>query len=70
MVDGLEKQIGSRGRVVRINARDKESQLAKTLDFKFTPTFVFLDANGKELWRTIGRAPDKSKIISYLRQAD
>ena len=70
MVDGLEKQMGSRGRIVRVNARDKDSELAKILDFKFTPSFVFLDASGKELWRTIGRAPDKSKIISFLRQVD
>ena len=56
--------------MVRVNARDMDSPLAKALEFKFTPSFVFLDGTGKELWRTIGGAPDKSKIISFLRQAD
>ena len=68
MVDGLEKEMGDDGRVVRVDARDKDSLLARKLDFKFTPTFVFLDAEGNELWRTVGKGPGKSRVLDYVRQ--
>lgn len=29
-------------------------ELAPVYRFEFTPTFVFFDAQGNELWRTVG----------------
>jgi thioredoxin-related protein len=29
-------------------------ELAPVYGFEFTPTFVFFDAQGDELWRTVG----------------
>ena len=69
MVDGLEKEMGEDGRVVRVDARDKDSILVRNMNFKFTPTFVFLDAEGNELWRTVGKGPGKAKVLNYIRQA-
>ncbi len=66
MVDGLKEEIGVEGRVIRINVKDK-GPLVKALDLKMTPTFVFLDPSGQELFRTIGKFPDRNRILTYVK---
>lgn len=31
-----------------------ERAVVREFGFEFTPTFIFYDANGQELWRSIG----------------
>ncbi len=41
--------------VIRLNVLDEDVQpLLKRYQFQYTPTFVFLDEGGEELWRTVG----------------
>lgn len=54
-MDGLEVEWGDQVQVVRLNVQDDEAQpLLAQLGFRFTPTFILLDANGREVWRTNG----------------
>ena len=55
IVDGLENELGKKLHVIRINIQDQIGQeLAPVYDFEYTPTYIFFDAQGNELWRTIG----------------
>lgn len=61
-MDGLELQLAGRLNIVRINIQEPVGrQLAPVYDFEYTPTYIFFDANGKELWRTIGEI-DPQKV--------
>ncbi len=54
-MDGLEQQLSGQLEVIRINIQEPVGRdLAPVYDFEYTPTYIFFDANGKELWRTIG----------------
>ena len=53
-MDELERQLGDHLEVIRVNAQeDVGRDLAKFYDFRFTPTFIFFDAEGQELWREV-----------------
>jgi thioredoxin-related protein len=54
-VDGLETEMGTRLHVLRLNIQDQVGrELAPVYDFEYTPTFIFFDGKGKELWRSVG----------------
>ena len=47
--------MGTRLHILRLNIQDKVGrELAPVYDFEYTPTYIFFDANGKELWRSVG----------------
>jgi thioredoxin-related protein len=55
VVDGLEQELGDQLQFVRLNIQDKVGmELAPVYDFQYTPTFIFFDGQGNELWRTVG----------------
>jgi thiol-disulfide isomerase/thioredoxin len=55
IVDGIEKEFQSRLIIIRVNIQDSASRaLLAKYNFQFTPTFIFFDAQGIEIWRTIG----------------
>jgi thioredoxin 1 len=55
VVDGLENELGQRLHVIRINIQDQIGhELAPVYNFEYTPTYIFFDAHGNELWRTVG----------------
>jgi len=57
-VDGLETEWGEQVRVVRLNVQGAGVEpLLQRLNFRFTPTFILLDGNGQEAWRTVGSLP-------------
>jgi thioredoxin-related protein len=41
-------------------------ELAPIYGFEFTPTFIFLDAQGNEVWRTVGKF-DAQKVRDSLK---
>jgi hypothetical protein len=41
-------------------------ELAPVYDFEFTPTFIFFDAQGSEVWRTVGEF-DAQKVRDSLK---
>lgn len=60
-VDDLERElenqtsIGKQIHIIRLNAQEPAGrELARVYGFDFTPTFVYFDAQGGELWRTVG----------------
>jgi len=64
-VDGLESEFSDSLKVVRV---DVQSALGRSLAREygsFTPTFVFFDLQGEELWREIGSL-DAEKVRQAL----
>ena len=61
-MDGLEQQLSGKLDVVRINIQEPVGrELAPVYDFEYTPTFIFFDAKGAEMWRSIGEI-DPQKV--------
>ncbi|HJO33885.1 MAG: hypothetical protein QF501_02505 [Anaerolineales bacterium] len=51
----LETEMGEGLQIIRLNVHDPVGrQLGDRFDFRFTPTFIFFDANGIEQWRSLG----------------
>ncbi len=54
-MDGLESQLGPKLRILRVNIQAQVGrELAPVYAFEYTPTYIFFDAQGHELWRTVG----------------
>ena len=54
-MDGLEDELGDQLWIIRINVQEPAGrELAPLYDFRFTPTFIYFDADGNELWREVG----------------
>ena len=69
IVDGLEAEWGERVRVVRLNAMERENlTLLSRLGVRFMPTYVLLDSDGREVWRSIGgiNAREARAVIERL----
>ena len=61
-MDGLESQFAPKLVVLRVNIQDPAGrELAPVYDFEYTPTYIFFDARGHELWRSIGEI-DPQKV--------
>ena len=55
VVDGLEQELGGRLAIIRVDIQSAAGrELAPEFDFRYTPTFIFFDAQGVELWREVG----------------
>ena len=55
VVDGLEEEFAEQLIIIRVNVQDDIGrELASAYQFQYTPTFIFFDAPGNELWRQIG----------------
>jgi thioredoxin 1 len=62
VVDGLENELGDKLKIIRINIQDEIGrELAPVYHFEYTPTYVFFNSQGRELWRTIGEI-DPQKV--------
>ena len=54
-MDGIEQDYAGRLLVIRLNIQEEVGrELAPLFGFEFTPTFIFFDAQGTELWRSVG----------------
>ena len=68
IVDALENELGPKLHIIRINIQDQVGhELAPVYDFEYTPTYIFFDAQGNELWRTIGEI-DPQKVRDSVNQ--
>ena len=66
IVDGIEQTYENQLSVIRIDIHEAAgSILAAQYAFQYTPTFIFLDASGEELWRSVGSL-DPSAIEEIL----
>jgi len=67
IVDGLESEYKGRLVVIRVDIQSETGRtLAPLYNFQYTPTFIFFDAGGKELWRSIGQL-DPLKVGKSLK---
>lgn len=65
IVDGIEQEYEGRLVVIRLNVQEQVGrELAPVYRFEYTPTFIFFDAQGNELWRSAG-----SLDLDKLRQS-
>ena len=54
-MDGLEQELEGQVIFIRLNIQEEVGrELAPLYGFEFTPTFIFFDAQGNELWRSVG----------------
>lgn len=54
-VDKAEQEYGKRLVVIRINIQDSIGlELKSIYNYQYTPTFIFIDEQGQEVWRSIG----------------
>jgi hypothetical protein len=54
-VDELENELGDEITFIRLNIQEEVGrELAPVYGFEFTPTFIYFDGNGVELWREVG----------------
>ena len=54
-MDELENELGSEITFIRLNIQTEVGrELAPVYDFEFTPTFIYFDAQGNEVWREVG----------------
>jgi len=66
IVDGIEQEQRGRLRVIRLNVQDPVGRaLAAELGGRVTPTFIFFDAEGREVWRSVG-AINPAQVRSSL----
>lgn len=55
VVDELENELGNEILFIRLNIQEEVGrELAPVYGFEFTPTFIYFDENGEELWREVG----------------
>lgn len=67
VVDGLEEELGDEIYIIRLNIQESVGrELAPVYGFEFTPTFIFFDAQGNELWRSVGEL-DPQKVRDSLK---
>jgi len=56
--------------LLRVNVQDPTAQnVLQQLNFRFTPTFVLLDGDGREVWRAIGSI-DAETARAEVRQLE
>jgi thioredoxin-related protein len=54
-VDELELELGDQIHIIRLNIQEQVGmELSPVYGFEFTPTFIYFDAQGSELWRMVG----------------
>jgi thioredoxin-related protein len=62
----LESEWGDSVRVVQVNIQAADNQaLIERLDARFTPTFVLFDADGEEVWRSVG-AINRDEVLAQV----
>lgn len=65
-MDELEKQTIGRLLIIRLNVQESVArELAPIYKFQFAPTFIFFDAQGNELWRSVGEL-DVEQVLESL----
>ncbi len=68
-MDGLEKELGQKLTILRVNVQDPVGrELAPVYNFEYTPTYIFFDAKGHELWRSIGEIDPQRVRVSVANQ--
>jgi thioredoxin-like negative regulator of GroEL len=71
MVDGLERELVGRARVVRLNVDDRAGVEARArFGIEKVPAIILLDANGVQRYRTEGKLPRRRAILDALASTE
>lgn len=66
-MDGLEHELGDKLHIIRVDIQQTVGrELAPVYGFEYTPTYIFFDAKGNEVWRTIGEI-DPQKVFDSVK---
>lgn len=66
-MDGLENELGDKLHIIRVDIQQTVGrELAPVYGFEYTPTYIFFDAKGNEVWRTIGEI-DPQKVYDSVK---
>jgi len=66
-VDGLERELDNQVLFIRLNVQEEVGrELAPVYKFQYTPTFIYFDAQGNEVWRQVGSL-DASRVRESLK---
>ena len=66
-MDGLENELGNKMHIIRIDIQQPVGrELAPVYGFEYTPTYIFFDAKGNEVWRMIGEI-DPQKVRDSVK---
>ena len=66
IVDGIEEEYAGELLVLQVNVQSETGKDFAREFGSFTPTFVFLDAQGDELWRSLGTL-DAEQVRSSMQ---
>ena len=67
MVDGLERELAGRARVIRLNVADAIGEQARDrYGVEKVPSLILIDRNGVETYRSEGKLPRKRQITEAL----
>jgi thioredoxin-related protein len=67
VVDELENELGNQILFIRLNIQEEVGrELAPIYGFEFTPTFIYFDGQGNELWREVGNL-DTQRVRDSLK---
>lgn len=67
IVDALEDELGDEITFIRLNIQEEVGrELAPVYGFEFTPTFIYFDSGGNELWREVGSL-DTQRVRESLK---
>ena len=59
--------MGDKLHIIRLNIQENVGrELADVYGFEYTPTYIFFDAKGNELWRSIGEI-DPQKVADSVK---
>jgi thiol-disulfide isomerase/thioredoxin len=66
LVDDLEQKLGESLHIIRIDIQQPAGrELASLYRFQYTPTFIYFDSRGVELWRQVGSL-DPARVRTSL----
>jgi thioredoxin-related protein len=66
IVDGIETQFWEQLVVLRVDVTTPAGRaVGQEFGFQYTPTFIFFDANGQEIWRSVGSL-DEAQILRSM----
>ncbi len=55
-MDGLRNELGEQLSILTVNISSQAGEvLSRQYGSRITPTFIFLDETGNEVWRSVGR---------------
>ncbi len=66
-MDGLERELAGRARVVRLNVAEEPGRRARErFETGKVPAIILLDGAGHEVYRTEGKLPRRPQIFEAL----